>query len=127
MKSRSQRIICFVVVLLAHAYFMPVKAQEKAKPALVVDFQGLSLPGEVSKNGDKNFSPKPEIFNFSGYQGMISLNQNEFSEKLIPGNYYYVHSGFFCKREWELEKATHIPFRFRLGSLDDCNVFEGKR
>jgi hypothetical protein len=43
-----------------------------------------------------------------------------------PANLYYLQSGFFCKREWEFEKATHIPFRFRLGSLADCNAMEGK-
>jgi hypothetical protein len=43
-----------------------------------------------------------------------------------PSNLYYIQSGFFCKREWELEKTTHIPFRFRLGSLADCNAMEGK-
>ena len=43
-----------------------------------------------------------------------------------PANLYYLQSGYFCKREWELEKATHIPFRFRLGSLADCNALEGK-
>ena len=44
-----------------------------------------------------------------------------------PPNLYYLQSGYFCKREWEFEKATHIPFRFRLGSLADCNAMEGKR
>lgn len=48
-------------------------------------------------------------------------------EPVIPSNFYYLQSGFFCKREWELEKSTHIPFRFRLGSLDYCNALEGKR
>ncbi len=125
MKSWSQRIICFVVVLTGHAYFMPANGQEKAKPAWIKDFRGLPLPGEILKSGVKNISPKPGIFNFSGYQAMISINQNELS-KTIPADFYYIHSGFFCKREWEFEKATHIPLRFRLGSLDDCNAFEGK-
>jgi len=43
-----------------------------------------------------------------------------------PSNIYYLQSGFFCKREWEFEKTTHIPLRFRLGSLADCNTMEGK-
>ncbi|MFI5123748.1 MAG: hypothetical protein ACHQDF_00405 [Chitinophagales bacterium] len=46
---------------------------------------------------------------------------------IVPANIYYCQSGFFCKKEWELEKTTHIPFRFRLGSLDYCNVLEGKQ
>ena len=44
---------------------------------------------------------------------------------IVPADIYYCQSGFFCKKEWELEKTTHIPFRFRLGSLDYCNVLEG--
>ncbi len=125
MKSRPQRIICFVVVLAGHACFMPVNGQDKAKPPWIKDFRGLSLPGEILKSGVKNISPKPGIFSFTGYQAMISVNQDELL-KAFPANFYYIHSGFFCKREWEFEKATHIPLRFRLGSLDDCNAFEGK-
>jgi hypothetical protein len=126
MKNRSQRIICFVVVLLGLGYFIPAEGQVKPKPVWEKDFRGLLLPGEMLKNGDKDFLPDSGLYRLSGYQGMISENREELPEKMIPSDLYYCQSGFFCKREWQLEKATHIPFRFRIGSLDDCNKLEGK-
>jgi hypothetical protein len=39
---------------------------------------------------------------------------------------YYGQLGFFCKRELDIQKATHLPVFFRLGSLESCNKLEGK-
>ncbi|MDB5278976.1 MAG: hypothetical protein JWR61_3931 [Ferruginibacter sp.] len=44
---------------------------------------------------------------------------------LSPG-YYASHLGFFCKQEIKLEKTAKIPFKFRLGSVADCDRMEGK-
>ena len=45
---------------------------------------------------------------------------------ILPGNYYTQHFGFFCKKELALEKVTKVPFRFRLGSIQQCDRMEGK-
>jgi len=34
--------------------------------------------------------------------------------------------GYFCRKEVEIEKMTHLPLRFRLGSLQEVNRLEGK-
>ena len=44
---------------------------------------------------------------------------------LSPG-YYTQNFGFFCKKELQLEKVTKIPFKFRLGSVQQCDWMEGK-
>lgn len=45
-----------------------------------------------------------------------------------PGKDYYTKNlSFFCRQEWKFEKATRLPLRFRVGSLAQCNLLEGKK
>jgi hypothetical protein len=46
---------------------------------------------------------------------------------IISSNFYTQNFGFFCKKELQLEKITKIPFKFRLGSVQQCDWMEGKR
>ncbi len=46
---------------------------------------------------------------------------------VIPGNFYTQHLGFFCKQEIKFEAMTKIPFKFRLGSVQEVDRLEGKR
>ena len=45
----------------------------------------------------------------------------------LAPDYYSTQLGFFCKQEIKFEKVSKIPFKFRLGSVDECDRLEGKR
>jgi hypothetical protein len=134
MKNRPERLICFVVVWLTMFSCNDVRGQVVLRKGSKMDFLHLQYPG--AKNGQYGLTG-PYFLSKTGEPADISpdFSMNAYSagdrartDGLYnqPPNLYYIQSGFFCKREWELEKATHIPFRFRLGSLADCDALEGK-
>lgn len=45
----------------------------------------------------------------------------------LSPNYYSMQLGFFCKQEIKFEKIIKFPFKFRLGSVADCDRMEGKQ
>lgn len=47
--------------------------------------------------------------------------------QMIPADFYTCNIGFFCKKELLIERATKIPLRLRVGSLQQCNYYEGKK
>jgi hypothetical protein len=47
-------------------------------------------------------------------------------KQYLPADFYVSQIGFFCKQEIKFEKLTKIPFRFRLGSVEECDRMEGK-
>lgn len=70
---------------------------------------------QADKSSDKYVSLRVMPFN------VASSNM-----KLLSPSYYTDKLGFVCKKEWEFEKLTSVPFRFRLGSLDYVNYLEQK-
>jgi len=46
---------------------------------------------------------------------------------ILPPNYYVNNLGVMCKQERIVEKRTGIRLRLRAGSLEQCNLLEGKQ
>jgi hypothetical protein len=53
-------------------------------------------------------------------------NGSDLPKPVISGNFYTQNFGFFCKKELQLEKITKVPFKFRLGSVQQVDWMEGK-
>jgi hypothetical protein len=57
----------------------------------------------------------------------FSFIPSSYSLQVITPDYYTSNFGYFCKKELQLEKITKLPFKFRLGSVEQCDWLEGKR
>ena len=138
MNNRLQRLYFFLVVWFTMISCLTGWGQNIALVKPKKDFLDLLYPGaSVAKlypglslyESRMIYFPDPAQAEQSGTSAQTKqygFGWNMDETYIQPPNIYYLQSGFFCKREWEFEKTTHIPFRFRLGSLADCNAMEGK-
>jgi hypothetical protein len=129
-----QRKKTFVVVQLALVFACGVSAQNlfpAPRPAPAATLMTLTRTIDLNKLSRDGRSatvplPGPDHPSFIGLPSpeAIALVANAVHPLSI--DYYVLHFGFFCKKEWALEKRTGIPLRFRLGSLEYVNKMEGK-
>ncbi len=63
------------------------------------------------------------VKNFSFSKTTVLNNSNK---PFLSPDFYARQLGFFCKQEIKFDKVTKISFRFRLGSVEECNRLEGK-
>ena len=69
---------------------------------------------------------KPALAGFSTTVSSFNFSAPIKPVPTIAANFYSTNLGFFCKQEIKIDKAVKIPFRFRLGSVADCDRLEGK-
>jgi hypothetical protein len=124
----SQRVFCFVVVLVG-LLNGEIFAQENSEK-IIKDFNSSTLSYKNTiRIRYKNYI-KGLNYKITGNKKKCSdLRGNEVNYFLlnpIPLNSYSQNFSFFCKKEMQIEKAIFIPLRFRLGSLEYVNYLEQK-
>jgi len=121
----NAKILFFCMIFVACRAF----GQDNAKKLLVINdlYKMKYATGNYWKAGLINYNLK------NGRLPATKLTINNFplvvtpvSYSLISPAYYTQNFGFFCKKELQVEKLTKIPFRFRLGSVQQCDWLEGK-
>jgi hypothetical protein len=118
----SQRVFSFIVVLLLFFNGEIFAQKIMPLPPIEAPFKRDSLHYHRSV---KNYGYNPFVKQNSPADS--PANPINFSVKSpVSMNFYSTHLSFFCNQELKLEKATSIPFRFRLGSLDYVNYLEQK-
>jgi hypothetical protein len=123
---KKAKSLFFCMIFVANGVFCQSTVIKKAVP---VNFFSIQQPAPANKNiAFHNYLNKPA--RKLPMQPVINLNKvirlNPVSCSVINANFYTQGFGFFCKKELQFEKATKIPFKFRLGTLQYNDYLEGK-
>lgn len=59
-------------------------------------------------------------------QNRADTADKKISLQSLPQNFYNQHTGYFCKKELQLQKITSLPLYIRLGSKEYIDGLEKK-
>ncbi|MET0465756.1 MAG: hypothetical protein ABW007_21520 [Chitinophagaceae bacterium] len=115
MRERSISLFVALILLLNGEIFAQEKNVENSPK--MAGLRVLDNPFFVGEKQGMMYPPRKKAFMCTG--------GNAVSEPgiLLRAN---IPETFFCKKEWQFEKATSIPLRFRLGSLAYTDYLERK-
>ena len=123
---KKAKILFFCMIFVAGGAFCQ---NYTAKTGIVTDIFKLKLAYHADNNitYQKYFQQsKSKIKEKRVANTKPVIYLNPLSRSIIAADFYTCNFGFFCKKELQFEKATKIPLRFRLGSLQYNDYLEGK-
>jgi len=126
----AERFFCFVVVLIflsCGEFFGQTIPTEKFVEKDSRLYFGKYTADFVQNNvklSDTQIGHELNNLNFT--PTMLRLLPNSLWPDPVKKSSYGQTLSFFCRKEWEFEKATSIPLRFRLGSLEYTDYLEQK-
>ena len=127
----SKRFLFFVVVLIlslngeifSQSIIPHIKEPLKLNLSGSQYFNYYSTVASVYKPFYHTPSSKTSILT---KMGQFTGQKNFLLNSSIAGDFYQKSLGFMCQKEWQMEKHTKVPLRFRLGSLAYTDYLEGK-
>jgi len=123
-----QRKKSFVVVLLALVFGLAANAQVTSASGKWVPNKRSPLLADPAVTSARTLAAQvfPAPYGLPAPANPTSAWFTTHYASVLPRDFYARNLGFACQKEWKFEKATGIPLRIRLGSLEQCNRLEGK-